>query len=334
MDAACNAGCVRNRLSRTSSTLAAMATSTHVIHQGEPGIRLAAGDLEAIVIPSAGMVVASLRLRGDELLGRADSLAAWVVGGHTMGIPLLHPWANRLAGTRYAIDGQAVEIDPASPLLHRDANGLPIHGLLAASPAWKAITPVANEARARLTAVLDAEDVPGLLAAFPFPHRLELALEVRPATLSIATTLTATGEVAVPIAFGWHPYLQLPRAPRSEWEIELPAMRALELDELQLPTGEEHAFDGLRSPLGVMTFDDAFGAVEPGATLAIRARGRGIVVSFDEGYPYGQVFAPASQDVVALEPMTAPANALVSGNGLTFARAGTSHRARFSVHVN
>jgi aldose 1-epimerase len=327
MDAACNAGCIR------SSTLAAMATSTLVIHLGEPGIRLAAGDLEAIVIPGAGMVVASLRLRGDELLGRADSLASWVDGGHTMGIPLLHPWANRLGGTHYAIDGRAVEIDPDSPLLHRDANGLPIHGLLAACRAWKAVTPVANDARARLTGVLDAEDVPGLLDAFPFPHRLELALEVRPQTLSISTTLTATGAVAVPVAFGWHPYLQLPRAPRSEWEIELPPMRALDLDELMIPTGEQHPFDGLRSPLGVMTFDDGFGAVEPGATFAIRARGRGIAVSFDEGYPCGQVFAPASQDVVAFEPMTAPTNALASGRGLTFAPPGTSHRASFSVHV-
>ncbi|MDX6525472.1 MAG: hypothetical protein QOI43_983, partial [Gaiellales bacterium] len=35
-----------------------------------------------------------------------------------------------------------------------------------------------------------------------------------------------------------------------------------------------------------------------------------------------------------LEPMTAPANALASGIGLTFAPAGTSHRARFSVQVD
>ena len=56
-------------------------------------------------------------------------------------------------------------------------------------------------------------------------------------------------------------------------------------------------------------------------------------MSFDEGYPCGQVFAPASQDVVALAPMTAPTNALASGRGLTFAAPGTSHRASFSVHV-
>ena len=310
-----------------------MATSTHVIHQGAPGVRLAAGDLDAIVIPSAGMVVASLRLRGDELLGRADSLSAWIVGGHTMGIPLLHPWANRLADTRYTVEGRLIEMDPESPLLHRDANGLLIHGLLAASTAWKAVTPVANDARARLTAVLDAEDVPGMLEAFPFPHRLELAMELRSDVLSIATTLTATGSVAVPVAFGWHPYLQLPRTPRPEWEIDLPPMRALELDALQLPTGEQRPFDALRAPLGSMTFDDAYGSVEPGALFALRTDGREITVSFDEGYPCGQVYAPSSQDVVALEPMTAPANALAADRDLTFAAPGTSYRARFSVHV-
>jgi aldose 1-epimerase len=297
-----------------------MATITDAIHLGEAGVRLTAGELEATVIPSAGMVVASLRLRGDELLGRADLLAGWVDGGQTMGIPLLHPWANRLAGTSYAVDGVEVEMDPGSPLLHRDERGLPIHGLLAACGAWKAITREADGTSARVGAVLDAGDVPGLLHAFPFPHRLELAIELHPELLSISTTLVATGSVAVPVAFGWHPYLQLPRAPRPEWEIDLPAMDALELDAQQLPTGGQHPFDGLQAPLGAMTFDDAYGD--------------GIAVSFDEGYPYGQVFAPSNQDVVALEPMTAPGNALVSGTGLTFAEPGAARRARFSLRVS
>jgi aldose 1-epimerase len=311
-----------------------MATTSPVTHLGASGVRLAAGDLEAIVIPSAGMVVASLRLRGDELLGRADLLQGWIDGGHTMGIPLLHPWANRLASTGYAVADTIVEIDPDSPLVHRDANGLPIHGLLGPCSSWKAETATANETRARLSATLDAVDVPGLLDGFPFPHRLELVLELRPDVLSISTTLTATGGVAVPVAFGWHPYFQLPRAPRSEWEIELPPMRALELDALQLPTGEQHPFAGLHEPLGSMTLDDGYGGIATGAQLAIAGGGRRIAVSFDEGYPCGQAFAPSNQDVVALEPMTAPANALVSGRGLTFAPPGMSHRARFSVHVS
>ena len=82
-----------------------------------------------------------------------------------------------------------------------------------------------------------------------------------------------------------------------------------------------------------MTFDDAFGGVAPGSELSIRAGVHGVTVSFDEGYPYGQVFAPSNQDVVALEPMTAPANALASGRDLVFAEPGTRYRARFSMLV-
>ena len=111
-------------------------------------------------------------------------------------------------------------------------------------------------------------------------------------------------------------------------------MDALELDALQLPTGEQHSFAGLQAPLGAMTFDDAFGGLEPGAELSIRAGAHDVSVCFDEGYPYGQVFAPSSQDVVALEPMTAPANALASGSGLTFVQPGGSRQARFSVRVS
>ena len=310
-----------------------MATISDTSYLDEHGFRLAAGDLEAVVIPSAGMIVASLRRRGDELLGRAGLLAGWVAGGHTMGIPLLHPWANRIEGTRYEIAGTTVEIDPASPLLHRDGNGLPIHGLLGPCDAWKSVTPTANETRAAVSAVLDAEDVDGLLDAFPFPHRLELAIELRPEVLSIATTLTATGAVACPVAFGWHPYFQLPRVPRADWLIELPQMTALELDAHQLPTGGTHPFEGLGAKLGTLELDDGFGGIEPRAELSIGAGDRLITVSFDEGYPYGQVFAPLTQDVVALEPMTAPANALVSGRGLRFAEPGESQRARFAVHV-
>jgi aldose 1-epimerase len=110
-------------------------------------------------------------------------------------------------------------------------------------------------------------------------------------------------------------------------------MQMLELDERMLPTGLEHPLEHLDARLEGMVFDDGFGGVEPRAELSIGAGEHLITVAFDEGYPYGQVYAPITQDVVALEPMTAPANALVTGRGLVLAEPGTQHTARFSVHV-
>ena len=69
---------------------------------------LAAGDLEATFIPPAGMLGASLRHDGDELLDRSVAVAEYVAHGKTTGIPLLHPWANRLEGERYTVAGRDV----------------------------------------------------------------------------------------------------------------------------------------------------------------------------------------------------------------------------------
>ena len=41
--------------------------------------------------------------------------------------------------------------------------------------------------------------------------------------LTLETTVIPTGRRRVPIAFGWHPYLQLPGTPRRRWQLRLPA---------------------------------------------------------------------------------------------------------------
>ncbi len=73
----------------------------------EPTARtLVAGDLEAVFLPAHGMLGASLRHRGVEMLGRVEDLEDAAAKGSTAGIPFLHPWANRLAEPRYRILGQ------------------------------------------------------------------------------------------------------------------------------------------------------------------------------------------------------------------------------------
>jgi len=53
--------------------------------------RLVAGDLEAVFLPGHGMLGASLRHRGVELLRRVQDLETAAAKGSTAGIPLLHP---------------------------------------------------------------------------------------------------------------------------------------------------------------------------------------------------------------------------------------------------
>ena len=282
---------------------------------------LRAGDLQAAFVPALGMIGSSLRHRGAELLGQRGGLEKYAASGSTMGIPLLHPWANRLAGYAY----RGVTIDPANPRLHRDGNGLPMHGLLAALP-WTVVERAAD----RLVAAFDFTAAE-LLAAFPFPHRLAMTVTLDPAALHIATTLHATGDVGVPVSFGFHPYLTLPDVPRADWQIEAAVGRHLLLDPRGIPTGATAPGAVATGPLADRTFDDLYEAGAARFTLA--GGGRRLTVTFDDGYPYAQLYAPAAEPLICCEPMTAPTNALVSGTGLRTVAPGGSFSASFSIAV-
>jgi aldose 1-epimerase len=295
-----------------------------------PTTTLSGGDLEAVFVPSAGMVCASLRHRGEELLGQRAGLAAYVAEQRTFGIPFLYPWANRLGARRFAVAGREVDIDPRATPLRVDQSGLPIHGLLSGVSGWQ----VEHAGADRLAARFDFAAHPALLAAFPFPHQIELDVALAAGALTITTTVRATGDAPVPVAFGFHPYLRLPGVPRAEWWIEAPVRERLLLDARMLPTGAREPVSVASGPLGERTFDDGYLAPPGSAPFVLAGGGRRIALAFDGGYRFAQVFAPAEDDVVAFEPMIAPTNALVDGGpDLTVLAPGEALSAAFSITV-
>jgi aldose 1-epimerase len=293
-------------------------------------------DLKVAFVPGAGMVGQSLTHRGEELLGQRGGLAAYRQRGSSFGIPLLHPWANRLAGTTYSLGGRRVELDPDRSPIHLDPNGLPIHGILAASPYWEVVGRSLGNGSAAVATRLDFGAHEQLMAAFPFPHELHVQAELRDDTLTIATIVLPTDGLAVPVSLGWHPYLRLPGVPRAEWRVELPVRGRAVLDERGIPTGEVEAVDIQPGPLGDTTYDDHYVALERPAVFAVEGGGRRIELELDQAYPFAQVYTPdssAEEPYICFEPMTAPVNALVSGDGLRSVPRGGSFRAEFSVRV-
>ncbi|MEA2332223.1 MAG: aldose 1-epimerase [Thermoleophilaceae bacterium] len=306
---------------------------------GLPGIALLSHehDLRVEFVPEAGMVGSSFTHRGEELLGQRGGLSAYRERGSSFGIPLLHPWANRLGGRQYSVLGHTVELDPDRSPIHTDRNGLPIHGILAACPHWRIVGRTPGNGRAAVAARLDFGAHEELMAAFPFPHELHVQAELAGDTLTVVTILLPTGDLAVPVAFGWHPYLQLPGVPRAQWQVELPVRQRAVLDERRLPTGDTEPVAAWLGPLGDQTYDDLFVELEQPPIFGLEGGGRRIELDLAEGYPVAQVYAPPEsvepQPFVCFEPMTAPTNALVTGAGLRSVAPGSSFRAEFRVRV-
>ena len=140
--------------------------------------------------------------------------------------------------------------------------------------------------------------------------------------------------MAVPVSFGFHPYLRLPGVPREQWRVDLPVRQRLVLDQRQLPTGAREAVRNDPASLADRTFDDAFLAPPAGESFTATGGGRRIAVEFVRGYAAAQVFSPPHAAFICFEPMTAPANALVRGGpDLRLMEPGARFTAEFAIRV-
>jgi galactose mutarotase-like enzyme len=298
-------------------------------------------ELEATFVPGANMLCCSLRYRGEELLAQNDGVVAYARHGKTMGIPLLYPWANRLAAFDYSVAGKTVRVPHDSTRIAVDNNGLPIHGVIGGRLDWKLTdpSPPGPNTNQSLQACLSwSESEPQLFELFPFRHDLLYEARFTDGCLAIEVTVHASGEDIVPVAFGFHPYLA-PGGPREQWLIELPAMRHLALDPNQIPIDPDptstpgHGSSVQRFELSEREFDDGFDSVADPARFAVTAGERRIELELTDGYPCAQVYAPLDGHFICFEPMTAPANALRSGDGLRLLAPGERYRAGFSLGV-
>jgi galactose mutarotase-like enzyme len=276
------------------------------------------------------MVCRSLAHRGEELLGQRGGLERYVAEHGTMGIPFLHPYANRLRADSFELGGRTVDVGRAPGRAGRDPNGLAIHGLLAGAAGWEVVAADEGRLSARFDWAADDE----LAAAFPFPHVVTLDIALVGSSLRIGTQVEATGDADVPVSFGFHPYLCLPGVPREEWAIEVPVAEHVLLDERSLPTGERSPVTVEPGPLGSRTFDDVYAGVADGTVFAASGGGRRLEVEFESGYPVAVVYAPDNDDVICFEPMTAPTNAMIDGAPeLRFVAPGERFAAAWTLRV-
>jgi aldose 1-epimerase len=295
------------------------------------GIVSPGGAVRAKFVPGANMLCHSFTHEDVELLDTGHGVEAYARQGKTMGIPLLHPWANRLDEPAYAVGGKQVTLPAPDGRFSLDPNGLPIHGALPGLLHWELAETGAED---RISARLDWS-APELMELFPFAHELRMDVLAGDAGLELVTTLRPTGEDSVPVSFGYHPYLRPPgEAPREEWQVSLGASQRLVLDGKMIPTGETVPLEPRAFRLGDQSWDDGLAGLAAPPEFSVSGGAQTLTVTFDEGFPYAQVFAPNGHEFICFEPMTAPTDALRSGSGLRLVAPGDEYRTAFSIAVS
>lgn len=149
--------------------------------------------------------------------------------------------------------------------MRTDEHGVPIHGVLGAYREWV----VVEHSDKRLVATVDWAGSPRLLATFPFPHVLTMAVTLGDRTLTVETTVAPSAAASVPLCYGYHPYLQIPDVPRARWQLQTPAMRHLPVDSWGIPTGATEAWSARSETLGDTELDHGFDQVDDGSLFVL-----------------------------------------------------------------
>jgi aldose 1-epimerase len=291
-------------------------------------IQIQSGKIKAQFLPELGMLGASLQYNGIEILRKIEDLESAARRGSSAGIPILYPWGNRLSQFEFELAGKKIHLDRSSPLIHLDEHGLPNHGVPWSMLKWNTL----GVEEDRISAELNWTTTE-LLQISPFPHHVQMIVAAKRHGLQIETKILANENSNVPISFGYHPYVGIPDLERSEWKLKLPAMKRLLLNDQRIPTGALEAFGGFDEQLGGKQFDDGFELLDPHSDFLIEGSGWKISLQMINGYTHGQIFAPPDKQFIALEPMTAPTNALISGKGLRILQAGETFSASFEIAI-
>jgi aldose 1-epimerase len=235
---------------------------------------------------------------------------------------LLMPWPNRIRDGRYSFGGHDLQLGLTDPSRHNASHGL---------ARWAAWTPEEHtDTSVSLVYRLMAQ------SGYPWTLDLHVLYDLSADGLVVTQTATNLSPEPAPYASGAHPYLAVGDA-IEDLELQVPARTRVLTDERQLPTGEEpasgsHDFTTPRR-IGDMVLDDGFGSLEheggrATVSLVDPQAGHGVALWVDEAHRWLQLYTAPSdgpRPALAVEPMTAPADAFNSGTDLvTLAPAGTA----------
>ncbi|MDN4612511.1 aldose 1-epimerase family protein [Arthrobacter burdickii] len=242
---------------------------------------------------------------------------------------LLAPWPNRVADGRWTLHGKEQQLDITEP-----SKGNASHGLLR-NTGYRAVDTGPS------SVVLEAEVFPQHGYPFHLLHRATYSLTEE--QLTVTQELTNLSSEAAPFALGAHPYLKISDVPTEELTLRILADEVFESDDRSIPTGKRPVSgqDDLRNGrrVGDLRLDAAFtglGVVEGRHEHVLSAPdGRRVTLWAEESFAYAHVYVstsyPGVSRAVAIEPMTAPANAFNSGEGLRWLDPGASFSARWGI---
>ena len=248
---------------------------------------------------------------------------------------LLMPWPNRIGDGAYTFDDRELQLPLTEPSLHNASHGL---------ARWVAWSVEEHTPRSvTLTYRLMAQ------TGYPWTLDLRVVYDLSADGLTVTQSAVNLASAPAPYASGAHPYLAIGPGPIDGWELTLPASTRSLVDARLLPvaradvSGTDFDFRVAR-PIRHVGFNDAFTDLDRDAsgvaTAVVRdpASGGGVALWVDSAHRWLQVFSAddvpgTARRSLAIEPMTAQADAFRSGDDLVVLEPGGDFAASWGIRA-
>ncbi|HET9500505.1 MAG TPA: aldose 1-epimerase family protein [Marmoricola sp.] len=293
---------------------------------GQDAVTIAAGDYRATAVLAGGGL--STLTHGGVDLVRGTPPGQVVTAGRGQ---VLLPWPNRIRDGKYRFAGADQQLALSEPARHNA-----IHGLVRWCT-WQVVEQAP-----------DAVTLGYRLAAqrgYPWTLDVRTRYAVSPAGLEVRIAATNRSADAVPFAVGMHPYLDV-GCSLDRAMLTLPGATHQLVGDRKLPTGTEPASGehDLRSgrALAGLALDDGYTDLERGEDghVVVRLEGpdRAVELWADEAFPWLQAYTgddlpEQARLSLAVEPMTAPADAFNSGTDLVVLQPGETWAGSFGIRA-
>ncbi len=182
---------------------------------------------------------------------------------------------------------------------------------------------------------------------YPFLLETSVRHELTDDGMTVTHRITNETDLPAPVAIGAHPFFSIGDVATDDLTLTVHAGSRFPVDERlqsRRPRSRSRAPTTTCAPVArcaELDLDDAFGDVTPvdQVTASLTAPdGRSVALWQDENFPYVQVFTtdkfPRGTEhvtAIAIEPMTAPANAFNSGQSLRWLNPGETWQASWGI---
>ncbi|MGN7198757.1 aldose 1-epimerase family protein [Arthrobacter sp. SAFR-044] len=242
----------------------------------------------------------------------------------------LAPWANRVEDGQWFLDGRKQQLD-ITEVSRNNAS----HGLLR-NTGYAAVEESPH------AVALEAVVFPQHGYPFLVRHRVDYQLS-EDLGLRVRQTLANDGAAAAPFVLGAHPYLRVGDAPVEQLQLTVAADTRLVTDDRLIPRSSAPVDGDVDFRSGRHIADLAVDVAltdlrfEGGVARHTLSAADGSAVSLwqDESCRYVHIYVstvyPGRARAVAVEPMTGPANAFKSGDGLRWLQPGESFSMEWGI---